>query len=96
MLVVFLCRLLRCHPAVPDLHHLVLMIERTFNAVCGFVGLRLLALGLQLSGFRIVCFYNSPDRDAVLAIHAAVTAADLNSSMREFVERLDASYYYEL
>ena len=73
-----------------------MILERTFNAVCEFVGLRLLALGLQLSGFRVVCFYNSPERDAVLAIHAAVTEADLTSSMREFVERLDASYSYEL
>jgi hypothetical protein len=69
-----------------------MILERTFDAVCEFVGLRLLALGLQLSGFRVVCFYNSPDRESVRALHAAITEADLTSSMREFVDTLDASY----
>ena len=57
--------------------------------------MRLLALGLQLSGFRVICIYNSPDKKSVRAIHVAVSEADLTSSMREFVENLDASYTTE-
>lgn len=73
-----------------------MILERTFDAVCHFVGMRMLALGLQLSGFRIVCFYKTPDGEGIRAMHVAVTEADLTSSMREFVENLDASYSYEL
>jgi len=69
-----------------------MILERTFNTVCEFVGVRLLRLSLQLCGFRIVCFYKSPDGESLRAMHVAVSESDLNSSMREYVDNLDASY----
>lgn len=69
-----------------------MILEHTFTKACEYVGARLLRLSLQLCGFRIVCFYKSPDGESLRAMHVAVSEADLNSSMREFVDKLDASY----
>lgn len=69
-----------------------MILERTFDAVCHFVGQHMLVFGLQLSGFRVICFYKTPDGEGIRAMHVAISEADLTSSMREFVENLDASY----
>ncbi|NDE17047.1 hypothetical protein EBZ80_19175 [bacterium] len=69
-----------------------MILERTFNNICEWVGAQLIVLGLKLSQFRIVRFYVSADRTSIRAMHVAVTPADLNTSMREYVEELDQSY----
>jgi len=69
-----------------------MILERTYTAICDWVGMRMLALGLQLTNFRVVCLYKTPDGEGIRAMHVAISEADLTSSMREFVDNLDASY----
>jgi hypothetical protein len=67
--------------------------EKLFTSICHFVGLRLLTLGSQLCGFRIVAVYSPEDRkDELHAVHLATSEAQLNSSMRSYVESLEATY----
>lgn len=68
-----------------------MILTKTFETICQFIGGRLMLLGHQLLGFRVICIY-SPDKQHVRAIHVALSEADLNSSMREFVDNLDSSY----
>jgi hypothetical protein len=66
--------------------------EKLYNTICHFVGLRLLTLGSQLVGMRIVSIYNDESNQHVLAIHMAVNESHLNSSVRTYVEVLDGGY----
>lgn len=66
--------------------------ELLFNKICNFIGLRLLTLGAQLSGYNVVTLYNPEGDEYVRAVHLAENETHLNSSMRTYVESLDASY----
>ncbi len=66
--------------------------ELLFNKICNFIGLRLLTLGAQLSGYSIVTLYNPGGDQYVRAVHLAENETHLNNSMRTYVEALDASY----
>lgn len=66
--------------------------EKLFTNICHYIGLRLFTLGAQLSGFQVFCMYQPEGDPYVRAMHAATDPAQLNSSMRTYVEQLDASY----
>lgn len=66
--------------------------ELLFNKICNFIGLRLLTLGAQLSGYSVITLYNPEGDQYVRAIHLAENPTHLNNSMRTYVESLDASY----
>ena len=65
---------------------------KLYETVCQWIGLRLFTLGAQLSGFTTITLYQ-PDGDPyVRAAHVATDPTQLNTSMRTYVEALDASY----
>lgn len=66
--------------------------EQLFTNICHYIGLRLLTLGSQLCGYNVVTLYNPEGDEYVRAVHVAENETHLNSSMRTYVESLDASY----
>jgi len=66
--------------------------EHLYTNICRWIGLRLFTLGAQLSGFNVFTFYQPEGDPYVRAIHVAADPTHLNSSMRTYVEALDASY----
>lgn len=48
--------------------------------------------GSRLLGFNVVLTYTPSEEDVIRAMHFAENKAQLNSSMRVYVEALDASY----
>jgi|688.fasta_scaffold1804273_2 hypothetical protein len=62
-----------------------------------WLGFALAYAGSRLLGFRIISTYVPSDADGLIrAMHFAEDQTQLNSSMRSYVEELDASYSYEL
>lgn len=61
-----------------------------------WLGFTLAYAGSRLLGFRIISTYTPSDDGLIRAMHFAEDQTQLNSSMRSYVEELDASYSYEL
>jgi hypothetical protein len=68
------------------------MLNDLYSRLSQSVGLKLLVLGSQLSGFRIVTMYQPEGDPYVRAMHLAVDETQLNNSMRSYVEQLDQTY----
>jgi hypothetical protein len=68
------------------------MLSDLYSKVSQSVGLKLLVLGSQLSGFRIVTMYQPEGDPYVRAMHVAINETHLNNSMRSYVEQLDQTY----
>ena len=66
--------------------------EQLYTNICQYIGLRLLTLGAQLSGYHVITLYNPEGDEYVRAIHLAENPTQLNNSMRSYVESLDNSY----
>jgi hypothetical protein len=66
--------------------------EKLYNNICHYIGLRLFTLGAQLSGFQVFCMYQPEGDPFVRAMHAATDPTQLNNSMRTYVDDLDATY----
>ena len=56
------------------------------------LGFWLSHVGTRLLGFKVVLIYSHVGQDVIRAMHFAENTAQLNSSMRGYVEDLDASY----
>jgi hypothetical protein len=68
------------------------MLSDLYSKVSQSVGLKLLVLGSQLAGFRIVTMYQPEGDPYVRAMHVAINETHLNNSMRSYVEQLDQTY----
>jgi len=56
------------------------------------LGFWLSHVGTRLLGFKVVLVYAPVGQDVIRAMHFAENATQLNSSMRLYVEDLDASH----
>lgn len=66
--------------------------KQFFNDMRIQLGFLLAHLGTRLLGFKIVSIYVPQGGDTIRAMHFAENVAQLNSSMRDYVDDLDAAY----
>lgn len=60
--------------------------------ICHSIGVTLFVWGTRLCGYNRITLYQPEGEPLIRAIHVAGTDADLNNSMRTYVEELDKTY----
>ena len=60
--------------------------------ILNYLGYKLLAIGMQLIGYKTLVIYQPEGDEFIRAMHVAENQQALNTSMRIYVDSLDESY----